>query len=609
MNMPVLDESRTAAVFDTEPATVLSDLQLPGRIAIVGPRGPASPALQSVLRSLRDDWSCTVVGNGMGNLDHERRIIDGCDTGGTVVALLTGPSVAAQLSTLKLTALVVERLAPRRLLAVVPAGIHFGCRWAEQLESIIAARWADGVSRLTLVRVSPLVDDQGRLVNRRACGAWCGPFLSDRITAPVVAIEELGQVLADEIDSPPAVRRRTITLLGARQSWRDVVQRPLTGAGDGWPLALLESLCLAARWTGLHALIRFVLILAARFLPSLRPLVQETLHPESNARLLSLLNRHNARHVRIAGCNNGVRHFGWTFPRRTVVTTTHLPPAVRVCPGRLQASAGATLKTCIARLRESGQELLVVPNYSWISAGTVFHVPVHGSGCAVSTLGDSIERVLCFDADREQFVQARRGDPEFRDLMYRRDDSLLTLRVEFRVRPAARYQRTTEVLTGLSAEDLLSALHCPDSTNVEIRKNRAAADEVTIHRWSEVRDELSADAEEVPRDSLGRLWDRLEETPVAGRLFHWFVRRFGFHVELFLTPSQLTTFWTAHRTLPVSKLQLRLVRRDGMTHSPCRDQDLVSVDLFTLRRHRERLTSFLKSELPGARTNPGKQSL
>jgi len=44
----------------------------------------------------------------------------------------------------------------------------------------------------------------------------------------------------------------------------------------------------------------------------------------------------------------------------------------------------------------------------------------------------------------------------------------------------------------------------------------------------------------------------------------------------------------AHETLPLKKIQLRYIRRDGFPHSPFRDHDCVSVDTFLLRRHREK---------------------
>jgi hypothetical protein len=113
---------------------------------------------------------------------------------------------------------------------------------------------------------------------------------------------------------------------------------------------------------------------------------------------------------------------------------------------------------------------------------------------------------------------------------------------------------------------------------------------------------------ELPRDTIGRLWDRLEENPVTSFLMHALTRHFAFHVELFFSPEEFTTFWASHRTQPLRKLQLRYIRRDGMPHSPFRDHDCVSVDLFMLRRHRRQFLTYLKETCPAAQTNPGKHS-
>jgi hypothetical protein len=114
---------------------------------------------------------------------------------------------------------------------------------------------------------------------------------------------------------------------------------------------------------------------------------------------------------------------------------------------------------------------------------------------------------------------------------------------------------------------------------------------------------------EMPRDSIGRIWDRLEETPVVSTLFHWFVRTFAFHVELFLNPDEFAIFWKHHQSLPVSKIQLRRVLKDGITHSACVHNDCISADLFMTRRNRDVFCKFVATHLPKVRSNPGKQSL
>ena len=70
----------------------------------------------------------------------------------------------------------------------------------------------------------------------------------------------------------------------------------------------------------------------------------------------------------------------------------------------------------------------------------------------------------------------------------------------------------------------------------------------------------------------------------------------------------MSLFWRTHHQLPLRKLQLRYIRRDGLPHSPFRDDDRVSIDLFMFRRHRFRFQDYLKNTFTTVRTNPGKHS-
>jgi hypothetical protein len=60
--------------------------------------------------------------------------------------------------------------------------------------------------------------------------------------------------------------------------------------------------------------------------------------------------------------------------------------------------------------------------------------------------------------------------------------------------------------------------------------------------------------------------------------------------------------------MPIMKIQLRFIRRDGFPNSPFRRHDCVSADLFMLKRHRGAFDAYLKQTLPAARMNPGKHS-
>ncbi len=91
-------------------------------------------------------------------------------------------------------------------------------------------------------------------------------------------------------------------------------------------------------------------------------------------------------------------------------------------------------------------------------------------------------------------------------------------------------------------------------------------------------------------------------------LMHALSRRVAWHTELFFTPDQFDVFWRTHGQLPLRKIQLRYLRLDGLPHSPCRDGDCVSADLFMFRRNRHRFFGYLKNTFTTVQTNPGKHS-
>ena len=429
---------------------------------------------------------------------------------------------------------------------------------------------------------------------------------------------------------------RHLTILGVRRSWQSVLAERAAEQHADDAESLLSILC---RSLGVQWFIAVVIRMLIRLMPSARQVDFHTLKPRTVREIISLYNRHNCRDIQLAGYNNGVNHFGWKFSDKTVVLTTGLPGKTQLSDAsmldleaRLRASgllgetnsrsdndiassrthftvdAGLTLKHCIQELNRHDREFYVVPNYSWISMGTLFFVPVHGSGSHVSTLGDTIEDVLLYDGESEQFIFARRGDRLFRDAMYDTSRHRLLLRLTLLVKPKSVYSVKHETVDDPSAEDILKVFEDPDASNVEIRKNRAANSAIDIRRYY-VDSPATAGALKMPRDSIGRVWDRLEETPVASTLFHWFVRKFAFHVELFLQPEEFLIFWQQHKSLPISKLQLRQILKDGITHSACRQANCISADLFMTRSNRDVFLGFISTHLPNVRFNPGKQSL
>jgi hypothetical protein len=402
------------------------------------------------------------------------------------------------------------------------------------------------------------------------------------------------------------LRRPIQTLLGANHSLAEEaagIASKRVVARFGTLLAMLAACC------GARLLIAFLVGIVSVFRANRGLPFGGILEPRSAEELLSLVEPHNRRHVVIAGYNTGVVHFGWRFPGRTVVKTTNCGRRIRVADSHVDVDAGITLKQLIAELSRHGRELFAVPNYSYVAVGTAFFVPIHGSGHVVSTLGDTIEKVLAYDTRRDQFIVLRRGTADFAKAMYAPHSPLLALRLRLRIRPQTRYFMRRDEIVEPDAAAVWDAFNDTAATNIELRKPAAAAAVVQVAKYYASAVDAGPEVLEIPRDSIGRLWDRLEENRLTSYLFHALTRCFAFHVELFLDRDEFETFWQAHRTLPLLKFQLRYARRDDMPHSPIGARDCLAIDLFMRHSAAPRFLQFMQERLPHARFNRGKHSM
>lgn len=435
------------------------------------------------------------------------------------------------------------------------------------------------------------------------------PLLPPRFRSCFLRRDELFDTIEDLLRRP-LCRSRTVTLLGENRALHDVaVERVVPGLYStvASTVARLLSLLLLG-W-----LASLVVALVARRYTPLRALQCDTLEPTTVDELLCLYNPYNRRHVALAGYNTGVTHFGWKYPGRTVVKTTGCGRRVRVRESSVAVDAGVTIKRVVGELNRVDRQLYVVPNYSYVSLGTAFFVPIHGSASDVSTLGDTIDRVLLYDPAIDRIVSIARGEPAFDRLMYDTQSGILVLRLTLRIRSQLRYFRQTMELNSPTAAEVWQFFCDLTAANIELRKSRAAESSVQVSKYYTLptHGESTVDehALEIPRDSIGRIWDRLEENPISSVLFHGFVRRCGFHVELFLDSAEFPIFWEAHTKLPLSKIQLRFVRRDGLPHSPFGRRDCISADLFMRRSKSPVFLRYMKECIPHARFNPGKHSM
>jgi hypothetical protein len=457
--------------------------------------------------------------------------------------------------------------------------------------------------RTVIIRTGHILSTHSRPVMRLRLFSAFFPLMPERMRSCCVAGDQLFALIETVRRTPR--KRRLCTLLGPNRAWRDLL---FDHHSCNIPAIFITIFCAVLSMSLVGHLAALLFDLVAYFRPSLRQWNYNTLRPRSSRDLIALANPHNRRYVQIVGYNNGVNHFGHRYPGRTIVSTVLCNRIVRADSSAVRADCGVTVRKARDFLAASGQELYVIPNYSYVCLGTAFFVPIHGSAADYSTIAQTITEAVFYDPVSDRVVTATRDDPLFREHLYKLQSKLVVLQVRLCVKPKSRYFVRKQQWDEPTADEMLRALCDREATNVEVRKSHAADRKVRVFKYYSHLGDTPSAALELPRDQLGRLWDRLEENPITSFLMHTLTRRFAWHVELFFTDDEFRTFWQTHRSLPLRKIQLRRIQRDGFPHSPFRDHDCVSADLFMLRRHRRRFEAYLRQTFKIVRSNPGKHS-
>jgi hypothetical protein len=500
--------------------------------------------------------------------------------------------------------------------------VHLGAEAAAEAEGYVLDQLKDTRTRVAIFRPAHILSEHSTASINLHRFSFLAPLVPGRYRSCCVAGAELFAAINDARHGSHC--RRIYALLGPNRPWKERLREH---RGHGVVQTFLAFTCFvfALLLVGHFTAIMFDLLM--RWRPSLRHWNFDTLQPRSFQELLALYNPHNFQYVKVVGYNNGVVHFGHRFPGKTVISTVmcnrvrfHRSPfaggGLGVRQDRvINADCGTTIRKVMDFLAEAGQELYVLPNYSYVCLGTAFFVPIHGSASDYATVAEIITRVLLYNPVSDRFLRASSDEPAFREHLYNMRSNILLLRVCLRVKPKDRYFVHREELHDATAEELLNALRDPGAANVEVRKSKASSTIVELSKYYQADREGEpcrvsgrVDLLEIPRDSLGRLWDRLEENAITSFLMHALTRWFAWHVELFFSAEEFKTFWHSHQALPLRKIQLRYIRRDGLPHSPFCEHDCVSVDMFLFRWHRKAFEAYVKQTFAVVRSNPGKHS-
>jgi hypothetical protein len=524
---------------------------------------------------------------------------------GSAVVFLPRRLTARDRALLQGAAAVARKSAAGCVCVVSSFRVHLGDRDAARAEAFVLECLRGFSGRVVVFRPGHVLSPRTRLSQCLHALWFCFPLVPGRLQSCCVESEKLFAAIDRELTAPGGRKRRTLALLGGNRSW----QARLREHGKGrLARAYISLAAILFPLAALRLLAGLLLALAARRSPRLRAWNLDTLRPHSIKELLTLYNPYNYHHVKVVGYNNGVVHFGQKFPGKTVVSTVRCNRLARLKGSLGEFDTGVTIRQAMDVLGPQGKELPVLPNYSYVSLGTAFFIPIHGSASTFSTIAETIEQVLLYDPIQDRCITARRKEPAFARYLYNLAADVLLLRVCLQTKDKSRYFVRRAETRNPPAQEVWSCFHDTRASNVEVRKASSAADTVQVFRY--YTEEASGDgaALEMPRDALGRLWDRLEENPISSVLFHALVRSLAYHVELFLPEKEFNTFWASHCRLPILKIQLRFIRKDGFPHSPFREQDCISADLFMRRKHRKAFETYLKDMLPAAACNPGKHS-
>ncbi len=420
--------------------------------------------------------------------------------------------------------------------------------------------------------------------------AFVSPLIPSRLRSCCVSGEEVFEAIDAERNSPLR-HSRIITLLGPNRPWQELLQ---DYCSDNQMQILLRGFCFLLSFLLLDRLIAFLLSWSLELKLLSNSWNFNTLKPKSMGELLSLVNKYNFKYVKVVGYNNAVNHFGYNYPDKTVISTVNCHRIIRTADNIIKVDCGATILQTLDFLAEEQQELYSIPNYSYVSMGTAFFVPIHGNSLDYTITAEKIIKVVLYDPKEERFIVTSRGETTFQHYLFNTKSEIVLLRLYIQVKPKARYFLSQDKLSNPNSQTLLDAFCNDTATNIDIRKSNAKSDTVYINKYYDRYCEKTDSQEfELPRDSIGSLWDKLEQRQITSWLIHAPIRYLFWNVEVFLSKEEFIKFWETHTSLPIRKIELRYKKCNRYLNLPFRESDRIAVDFIVLRKHRQEIEEYL----------------
>lgn len=499
----------------------------------------------------------------------------------------------------------VKAYSIRFVTIVSPLQSSFGDPQWIDFEKTILSQLEKLGGRGVIFRCGHIISNHSQVVKNLRRFAFLAPLVPNGLSSCFINGDEVFDAIASEQNSPSR-QNRIFTLLGPNRPWQEVLKEH--GRNTRWQL-ILRAICSILSFFLLGHIASFCLnelihwgLLGQRWNFNI-------LQPPSMKELLSLVNRYNHRYVKVVGYNNGVNHFGYHYPGKTIISTVHCNRIIQTSENTVKVDCGTTIGAAQKFLAAKDKELCAAANYTYISLGTAFFIPIHGSARDYTTVSEAITRVLLYEPTTDRYISTSRDEAAFQHHIYNLNSDFVLLRLYLQVKPKAQYFFTKQELINPSGQCLLDAFSDKTVANIEIRKSKAKGNVVHLQTYHNNPAQTSLDSLELPRDTLGSLWDKLEKNPGTSWFLHAPVRYLLWNVELFLSFEEFLTFWQAHSSLPIFKIELRYVRRDSFPNSPFHHHDCIGVDFLIFRKDRDTLNQYLTRHFPNVPYHTGKHHI
>ena len=434
------------------------------------------------------------------------------------------------------------------------------------------------------------------------------PLIPGNFTRSFVDVNEVTGTIKGIIEG--GIESRTITLLGQRQSLRDMAKRYSTRQGIG-KIWLGGGIVLAALFAylivGLHSRLAEAILLellAAWLLGTvaLKYLVPEfheyfagfkyyRFFPETEDEVISLCYSGN-NNIVIKGYDNKAKYYHEKLPAQyTHVVLEHFNKVRSLDLEKhiVSVEAGICFADLLSYLTRHNRWLANYPNYHYITAGACILCPVHGSSIQYPFIADLVQSFRYYDRRKDEVLELSRNDKEFDAITFNSDllNQIVVLSVDLSISNRVRYRLQTEK-ADINQLDFVKLFESLDhDKHLEVRVNSLRNGRAYIQTYSSI-DYTNASVERkglqaIKADSIGRKWNLMRRNFVTSIMTQVFSRPYV-NFEWFFDREEFKRFWeeivAQKQTYRFFKLLIRFNSITAPTGNPY--YNTVSIDVSVL---------------------------